>query len=495
MEGPYGVYDADSRTVDISEWLNTDGNTTIDPDTGQEVNAKVNPCKLILSALQAAGGIYDPSLLPEDSLQSDAGATGLGGEFRIASFNIFFAIHPVYVHYSSCAHSVDYKTRLAKSVSVIKDNSFGVVGLQEVRGPNTPKGDQFSDLKALDGFSIFPTTYNSYAAQNPIIWNDDFTLVEGKVIPGYTVTGGKNPAANTQVKLRYKTGQEFYVINHHEPVESGPAGVHAAQVWRTESAKERAAYVKELAKKGLPIFLTGDMNTSYNATGGGQLALNGDRANLPYCILTDGTDLWDAIDAVENRTGTCPYTQRAGVDHVYMSTSVSAKNRQYFGAGVNNNGSDHNTLSVDVAFPGAEDAAGGGAATPGKGFVGNDGFGGGWCTDYVKWILNRHSSKYRGTASLGDGKDVARSLGGAPYGYTVNHTPAVHAVVSFPGPPYGDVGTRFAGHVAIVGQVNKDGSIVVEESNFTNSMSYGTHSVSAAEAKNLTYAHTEVGWH
>lgn len=129
---------------------------------------------------------------------------------------------------------------------------------------------------------------------------------------------------------------------------------------------------------------------------------------------------------------------------------------------------------------------------PGKSFVGADGFTSGWCTDYVKYILARHSSKYS-SGSLGDGKDVANSLG--KLGYTVNHTPAVHAVVSFPGPPYGNVGDHYAGHVALVGQVNSDGSIVVEESNFNNPMHYGTHTVSASEAKTLTYAHTEVGWH
>jgi surface antigen len=49
--------------------------------------------------------------------------------------------------------------------------------------------------------------------------------------------------------------------------------------------------------------------------------------------------------------------------------------------------------------------------------------------------------------------------------------------------------------VALVGQVNPDGSIVVEEFNFTNSMRYGTHRVEASEAKTLLYAHTEKGWH
>jgi surface antigen len=51
------------------------------------------------------------------------------------------------------------------------------------------------------------------------------------------------------------------------------------------------------------------------------------------------------------------------------------------------------------------------------------------------------------------------------------------------------------GHVALVAKINADGSIVVEESNWTNPNRYGTHTVSASQVKKLTYAHTEVGWH
>lgn len=130
-----------------------------------------------------------------------------------------------------------------------------------------------------------------------------------------------------------------------------------------------------------------------------------------------------------------------------------------------------------------------GSPTTGTGYVGADGFPGGSCVAYVKYILSRHMTGYKDGA-YGDGKDVAANLGKI-YGVTVNHTPAVHAVVSFP--------TSYAdptyGHVAIVAEVKSDGSIVVEEANWGTPNQYGTHTVSASTVPNLFYAHTEGSWH
>jgi surface antigen len=125
----------------------------------------------------------------------------------------------------------------------------------------------------------------------------------------------------------------------------------------------------------------------------------------------------------------------------------------------------------------------------GSNFVGPDGFGSGQCTDYVKYILARHSSKYNG-GSLGDGQYVAHNLGN--YGYNVNHTPAIHATVSFPA---GFHSNATFGHVGLVAAKHSDGSIEVEESNYNNYLHYGHHTVAAGDVSHLTYAHTEVGWH
>ncbi|MGH7241333.1 MAG: CHAP domain-containing protein [Candidatus Saccharimonadales bacterium] len=147
--------------------------------------------------------------------------------------------------------------------------------------------------------------------------------------------------------------------------------------------------------------------------------------------------------------------------------------------------------TTDICSGGGSSSSGG---STGSSFVGRDGFSSGNCVDYVSYILARHSSNYRGGA-LGNGKDVASTLG-SKYRYTVNHTPKIHATVSFPGGPSGSgLGDATYGHVALVAQINGDGSIVVEESNWSVYYHYGTHTVPASIVSRLTYAHTEAGWH
>jgi|GEM_PF-844193 len=272
--------------------------------------------------------------------------SGTGGQFNMGSFNICYGHASVESDpdgYASCSGNVNnYKSRLQRSVATIKDSDMGVVGLQEVRQ------EQWTDIQPmLPDYDIYPKPYGgAYANQNPIMWKkDDFTLVKGASVPGYTVTSGKDANANTLVKLRYTTtGQEFYHLNVHEPV----SDARASQ--RTNSAKDMADTVKRLSSEGLPIFITGDFNSNYQATG--------TKADLPYCILTNNTGLWDAWDATKKRSGMCPSADLAdkprGVDHIYMSTSVGVSKYKYFGAGVNSNGSDHNTLLAGVVLPGGD---------------------------------------------------------------------------------------------------------------------------------------------
>jgi hypothetical protein len=295
-------------------------------------------------------------------------ATGAPTDFRIGSFNICYGI-ATDGGLAVCAKGVDYKTRLAKTVSYIKgdqnpdkDLGMDVVGLQEVRGPDTPAGDQYTALKkALPNFDIFPKPYGkSYPGQNPVMWNKDrFRLVQGKAIAGYTVTGGPLASANTQVKLEdIISGQQFYLINEHEPVGTGDGGPVQAEIWRKESAEKRAEYVKQLAGEGLPIFITGDMNSSYEPNAGNHSAYQNKWENLPYCILTKDGGLKDAIDASDGKESQCPSINGGnGVDHIYMSSSVVADGYYYGGGGVASNGSDHNTLSVHVSIAGTGEAA------------------------------------------------------------------------------------------------------------------------------------------
>lgn len=74
VNGDMGKYDESSDTLDISDWLNADGNTGKDPNTGQSVNLKENPCPLIHSILQTGGATFDPSTLPKSATSNTSSA-------------------------------------------------------------------------------------------------------------------------------------------------------------------------------------------------------------------------------------------------------------------------------------------------------------------------------------------------------------------------------------------------------------------------------------
>ncbi|MDB5165245.1 MAG: transglycosylase, family [Candidatus Saccharibacteria bacterium] len=310
-----------------------------------QVDSSKEPFKQIDSGPTSNGSDH-PTIFSDVIIPGSGG----GATFNIASFNICYGI-ATDGGMPPCAKGVDYMTRLSKSVKVIKDSNIEVAGLQEMR-PNQYTAILSPDMLG-DAYGIFPKPYGdrAYPGQNAVIWkNDKFEFIENgsKSIAGYTVQNGGNPEANVQVHLRDRvTQQDFYIINMHEPV--GSDGDAKSQ--RTVSANERAAYVKELSKEGIPIFLTGDFNSGYPSS---------TPASHPYCILTDNTDLstdetglWDAWDSEKDKTGKCP--SRTGsnpgiVDHIYMSTDV--KTTKYSTVARLTNGSDHNTLIAAVALPG-----------------------------------------------------------------------------------------------------------------------------------------------
>lgn len=140
---------------------------------------------------------------------------------------------------------------------------------------------------------------------------------------------------------------------------------------------------------------------------------------------------------------------------------------------------------------------GSGTPTPGSNIGGDDyGNGGcsqftnctGQCVDFVLFRLVKHHVLPR-AIPLGNGKDVVGTLGSL--GFKVDTTPAVNSVMSTSHTSHPDLG-----HTAMVSAVNADGSIVVEEYNYTNPLHYDQRTVSAAEiqAKQMTFAHTEVAY-
>jgi surface antigen/endonuclease/exonuclease/phosphatase family metal-dependent hydrolase len=420
--------------------------------------------------------------------QNDA-VSGSGGKYTVATYNIRVPGQSG----GSNNGTAPVDQRAKRAAQLLEDQAVDIIGFQEIADPTRAALND-----ALTNYDKFPHGKSDGPDKSwltPIYWKSDRFK---KIDQGYvgniwrdcshqtTVFCDKNPWVELQDK---DTGQQLYVLSTH--LLNQPIGVEfGGGPQREASAKAIIDWADSKQSANAAVILLGDFNSDYRPAAD-DVDINKNPDRLPYCLFSKAGYV-DSYDAANSNKGYCPsknasfQTLPYRIDHVYVSKGFSA----YVTSDkrINNEDthfiSDHNPTLATINIPGSDDSA-----STGKDFVGNDGFGGGSCVDYVKYILSRHSSKYHG-GSLGDGKDVANTLG-SQYGYTVNHTPAIHATVSFPtnfaDPPYG--------HVALVAQINKDGSIVVEESNWTNVNRYGTHTVPANIVPHLTYAHTEVGWH
>ncbi len=512
IEGTYGECfsgDVSLGTLISDEYIQRDDDGNVIPDKGLCSPDNLGPHNpqygdLVFRWRVARG--YDNTLDQLDDMATNQpdGATTTVGTVKIATFNL-----------QGASHAGDVAGRTQTATTLITSNDLDVVGLQEMQ---SKQRDEL--LKNLGSqYDIFPASSNNsgHRSENSIIWNvDRFTLVDKGISSGNTYRYFNGSTLSLPwVKLRAKddpNAQEFIVQNTHDPADSDGRGgrVHQAE-WRDVDAKAHLADAQNWSGQGLPVFMTGDFNHDYRIRGPGSATqdkywtdAHGGRSALPYCILTKDGTLLDSYDAYKKNTGMCPTPNDSAVenrpdnsnivDHIYVSKDIEVTGQEWDTSAKSAKATDHNVLIVtanyggSTADAGSNDTGGASAGQPGSSYVGNDGFGGGSCVEYVKYILARHSSKYK-SGSLGDGKDVASNLG--KLGYDTNHTPAVHAVVSFPrtmaDPTYG--------HVAIVAEVKADGSIVVEESNWSNPGRYGTHVVKASDVAKLTYAHTEKGWH
>lgn len=400
---------------------------------------------------------------------------------RASSFNLLGA-----------SHTTNWSQRMTKSIAVIDGSSLkdkqplDIVGLQE-----TTAVQQNSLKRQLSNYSFYP---EDSSVQNPIMWNSSkFALVDGGLMPNLKYFNN-NPLKAPWVLLKpvgAADASSFYVLNTHDPAHKEYAKE------RYDNANQHVDFIKKIKSSGKPIIFTGDFNSGFSLRSQARenITWQNKNANLTYCILTKGGLMNNAFDMSPKRAVKCPNPgNNNSVDHIYISPDVSVT--QYFTVSAGSNGSDHDTQIADLSLS-SSTAGSSTSQMSANSQLGPQGFSGGQCVDYVKWILARHSSKYR-SGSLGNGGWVTEGL--RKLGYKVDKTPAVFSTVSFR-PPNGTGNS--AGHTAIVTGVNPDGSIWVDESNYPSASNgnksgvYGHRLVpaSVAKANTTSYAHTEVGWH
>ena len=309
----------------------------------------------------------------------DAGCEGGGTKLRIASFNVRGASHTEGAPSGSKAH---WLTRIKLSLSVIQRKNLDVIGFQEFE----PRQREYL-VKSLPNYGITTQGKDS----DSIMWNTDKFAAVDKGTWTTVYFGG--PIEEPWVKLKDKsTGQEFYVLNVHDPINRGQGDDRT----RYENALAHKALVKKLVLQA-PVMLVGDFNSAYSNSSGAGAATND---QLTYCVLTSDKTMFDAYDLSVPRNAKCPNPPPRGtrnyIDHIYLTPGLEVSLFDDVPSGYEVNGSDHPTIFSDVTIPGAEDEGESSSAAGGWS----------WPLGQKAWKDHRASflgSHYSGGGFLGNG--------------------------------------------------------------------------------------------
>lgn len=241
-------------------------------------------------------------------------------KIRIATYNILGSNH---VDAGNQLGTVN--ERATRAAAIIKGNAgvaeVHIVGMQELRS------DQYALFKEkMPGYSTYPANNPS---QKTIFWKTKrFTKLDsGKVdYPGY---GDDNLDASSPalwVQLRdEQTGKRFFVLNHHAVAwNESPGSDKGGAQKREKTAKIIASWV---SKQTLPVVVLGDMNSATYIRDFGvnyfkrtkDDAIAGNRDRLPYCILTQNSNLRYSRDLARGITGKCPTKDDGLIDSIYLT--------------------------------------------------------------------------------------------------------------------------------------------------------------------------------
>lgn len=178
--------------------------------------------------------------------------------FTLSSFNVLGSTHTEPGgRYAGMLSGVE---RIGLAVKLLDRHGVDVVGFQELQM------DQFYEFYRLAGdrFGVFPGDTGVAGArrtvQNSIAWSlDSWLYVDGHtvLIPYFDGVEWEMPVVLLQNRL---TGQQAYFANFHNPATNKR---HPGQDrWRREAMAREIALANSLYyETGLPVFITGDMNS------------------------------------------------------------------------------------------------------------------------------------------------------------------------------------------------------------------------------------------
>lgn len=268
-----------------------------------------------------------------------------GANLRLATLNV-----------RGSSHAPHGPERVRQLTGLIQLNNLDVVGLQELQA-----NQRQALVDQLSGqYSIYPDRPHNvhHSVENSIIWNQArLTKLDAGISTGYHYFNG-SPLNIPWVKLKDNySGTVFVVQNTHDPAD-GRHGQNAR--WRSANARQHLADAEVWLKQNLPVFLTGDFNSTYDIRYGGPTSdsylIGHDKAQLPYCVMTTSGDMLDAYDAWKDQGG-CRSTDKQvqadrslkgrPIDHIFVAKGTKVVDWKWLPTG---SASDHNALYIDVSF-------------------------------------------------------------------------------------------------------------------------------------------------
>lgn len=272
----------------------------------------------------ALSGTAAATLSTVSTPSAGAAARAMSAPFTVATFNVLGASHTE----SPRRGFATYPSRMRRTVALIEQRGFDIVGFQEYQKPQHELFVRLTDRR----WGVYPGLREGRRpVQNSIVWRrSDWSLAEKGLykIPYFY---GKL-VSQPYVRLRnHHSGEEVWVINTHNPADSrGPAQRH-----RDRAVAIQIDLANRLGQTGTPVFLVGDFNDREEA----------------FCPITASTDLKASAPGGGWSDGRCTAPRYTRVDWVFLSRPVSVLTHVMLDNAETDYITDHPVVYAEVSAP------------------------------------------------------------------------------------------------------------------------------------------------
>jgi hypothetical protein len=216
--------------------------------------------------------------------------------FRVATFNVLGSSHTTGKNKRASG-----PTRMRAATQYVLSHDMSLVGFQEMQGDQ--RNVFLNETKGKWG--LYPGgSAHSGDGDNSIGYRLDTWELKDSFTLDTPYFSGRIRHHPVLLLRNKQTGISIYLLNVHSPADK----FGNAQGWRNVTTAREIELFNRLAKKGLPIFITGDMN----------------ERNTWVCKVVTGSDMRAAIGG-DGRNG-CTVPHNPFVDWIAGSYDVTFKN-------------------------------------------------------------------------------------------------------------------------------------------------------------------------